>query len=278
MQKLFTVANFYKFIYLENYEEMRIPLLDKMKMLDIKGTILLGDEGVNASISAESDKMEEFLSFIVSDDRFSDIRAKLSYSEFQPFQKVKVKLRKEIVTLGLDNLSLSKRGEYLNHEEWDCLLKTEEVFLIDARNDYEVNIGTFKNAISPSIKTFRDFVDWTQEWINSNYIDKETAKIAQFCTGGIRCEKTTAYYKELGFKNVYHLEGGILKYLEDSKNKNNLWEGGCFVFDDRVSIDENLNMMELHCKKCNNIVRSNDLNNISKGYVVCKECSVFNEC
>lgn len=275
MQKtctLFTVANFYKFVYIENYEDMRAPIISKMKEIGISGTILLGEEGINASIAGGYEQIQGFFHFLTSDDRFVDIQPKLSYSESQPFQKTKVKLRKEIVTLGIDDLPMHERGDYLNAEEWDKLIQTDDVFLIDTRNDYEVKVGTFNNAILPNIKTFRDFVDWTHDWIVKNNINKENVKIAQFCTGGIRCEKTTAYYKALGFKKVYHLEGGILKYLEDSKNANNLWQGDCFVFDDRVLIDDQLQPVQLFCKKCSVSVFPDDLTNVSKGHILCKEC------
>jgi UPF0176 protein len=166
---------------------------------------------------------------------------KINYFSQHPFSKYKVRLKKEIVTLGLPNLDIKNlKGDYISPEEWDEYLKKEDTILIDTRNDYEVSMGTFKSAIDPLTGTFRDFPKWVEE--NKETLENKT--ILMCCTGGIRCEKSTAYMKLVGFDKVYHLKGGILQYLEDTGNKNQMWSGECFVFDDRIAVDENLKPLQ----------------------------------
>lgn len=232
------IAAFYKFVSLDNYEIMRQPLLTQMQEIGIKGTIILAAEGINGSFAGTRDQMDLFYQFIRQDERLIDLKFKETFDKENPFEKSKVKLRKEIVTMGIKNVDpLKTVGTYLTPQEWNELIKDPDVVLIDTRNDYEFELGTFKNAVNPNTENFRDFPEYVQQCL----LDKKDKKIAMFCTGGIRCEKSTAYLKELGFENVFHLHEGILNYMEQMPKKESLWEGQCFVFDNRVAVDEQLN-------------------------------------
>jgi len=216
---------------------MREPMLDKMRDINIKGTIILASEGINGGFAGTREQMDFFYAYIRSDSRLADLRFKETFDEKNPFEKAKVKLRKEIVTMGVKEVDPTKlSGTYLNPEEWHEFIKDPEVIIIDTRNDYEFELGTFKNAINPNTENFREFPEYVEKHLN----DKKDKKIAMFCTGGIRCEKSTAYLKEQGFENVYQLHDGILHYIESMPKDESLWEGSCFVFDDRVAVDHNL--------------------------------------
>ncbi|AAU28886.1 TPA: rhodanese-related sulfurtransferase [Legionella pneumophila] len=231
------IASFYKFIPLNDFESLREPILTKMHEIGIKGTIILAHEGVNGGFAGNREQMNVFYDYLRSDSRFADLHFKETYDNKNPFDKAKVKLRKEIVTMGVQKVDPSyNAGTYLSPEEWHQFIQDPNVILLDTRNDYEYELGTFKNAINPDIENFREFPDYVQR----NLIDKKDKKIAMFCTGGIRCEKTTAYMKELGFEHVYQLHDGILNYLESIPESESLWEGKCFVFDDRVAVDQKL--------------------------------------
>ncbi|CAM2871284.1 rhodanese domain protein [Legionella steigerwaltii] len=232
------IASFYKFVSLEDFETMREPLLAQMHEIKIKGTIILASEGINGSFAGTREQMDLFYQFIRQDERLADLRFKETFDKENPFEKSKVKLRKEIVTMGINNVDpLKTVGTYLSPEEWNELIQDPDVVLIDTRNDYEFELGTFKNAINPTTENFRDFPQYVREQLS----DKKDKKIAMFCTGGIRCEKSTAYLKDLGFENVYHLHDGILNYIEKMPKEKSLWEGQCFVFDNRVAVDDQLN-------------------------------------
>ncbi|KTC91631.1 rhodanese-related sulfurtransferase [Fluoribacter dumoffii] len=236
--KKIVIASFYKFVSLEDFEAMREPLLAKMHEIGIKGTIILAAEGINGSFAGSREQMDQFYEFIHGDERLADLRFKETFDDENPFEKSKVKLRKEIVTMGIKNIDpLKKAGTYLTPEEWNQLIQDPDVVLIDTRNDYEFELGTFKNAVNPSTENFRDF----PEYVREHLLDKKDKKIAMFCTGGIRCEKSTAYLKDLGFENVFHLHDGILNYIEKMPKEKSLWEGQCFVFDNRVAVDDQLN-------------------------------------
>lgn len=236
MQEI-VIAAFYKFVPLNDYETMREPLLKKMVESKIKGTIILASEGINGSFAGNRDDMNCFYACIRQDERLADLQFKETFDKENPFEKTKVKLRNEIVTMRIKNVDpLKQVGTYLSPEEWNELIQDPEVILIDTRNDYEYELGTFKNAVNPDTKNFRDFPEYVQEHL----LDKKDKKIAMFCTGGIRCEKSTAYLKELGFPHVYHLHDGILNYIEKMSEEKSLWEGQCFVFDNRVAVDANL--------------------------------------
>jgi UPF0176 protein len=235
--KKFVIAAFYKFVSLEDYETLREPMLIQMHEHDIKGTIILASEGINGSFAGTRESINGFYQVIREDKRLSDIEFKETFDEENPFDKSKVKLRNEIVTMGIKHVDpLKLAGTYLNPEEWNELIQDPETVIIDTRNDYEYDLGTFKNAINPHTENFRNFPDYVQKHL----LDKKEKKIAMFCTGGIRCEKSTAYLKDLGFSKVYHLHHGILNYIEKMSQEKSLWEGQCFVFDNRVAVDEHL--------------------------------------
>lgn len=238
---LYQVTSFYKFIEMDNIYDMQLVLLKFCNQHDIKGTILIATEGLNGILSGREDSMKSFCQFIHSIKGFEDINFKSSFTPEQPFKRIKVRIKNEIVTFKVADLDMNQVGEYLSAEEWDAMLQKPEVTLIDTRNEYEVAFGTFANAIDPKTINFSDFPAWAEANLANH---DHTKPIAMFCTGGVRCEKSTAYLKQKGFKNVYHLKGGILQYLEDSKNKTGLWQGSCFVFDDRLAVTVDLKPIE----------------------------------
>ena len=247
----YIISTFYKFLVLENYKELKIKFDKSLSKTNIKGTILLANEGVNGTIAGSESDLKKFFLYMDKFSQFKDITPKFSSSNKNPFLRMKVRLKKEIVTIGIPEVSPSHQvGKYLNVEEWNEFLNESDSMIIDTRNDYEVSIGTFKNSINPKIKSFRNFPNWVQK----NLIDKKVSKkskIGMFCTGGIRCEKSTSYLKQLGFENVFHLDGGILKYLENVKSDENEWKGECFVFDYRVSLNDSLEKGEYDmCYAC----------------------------
>ena len=247
----YIISTFYKFLVLENYKELKIKFDKSLSKTNIKGTILFANEGVNGTIAGSESDLKKFFLYMDKFSQFKDINPKFSSSNKNPFLRMKVRLKKEIVTIGIPEVSPSNLvGKYLNVEEWNEFLNESDSMIIDTRNDYEVSIGTFKNSINPKIKSFRNFPNWVQK----NLIDKKVSKkskIGMFCTGGIRCEKSTSYLKQLGFENVFHLDGGILKYLENVKSNENKWKGECFVFDYRVSLNDSLQKGEYDmCYAC----------------------------
>jgi len=237
----YTVISFYKFTPISNINDMQVSLLKYCKENEVKGTILLALEGINSTMAGSPEAIKGFCEFLRSIPEFSDMTFKSSIALLPPFKRTKVIIKKEIVTFKVDDLDVSQVGEYLSGAEWDAMLKNPEAVVIDTRNDYEVAFGTFHNAVDPKTKNFSDFPAWAEEALSD--CDKERP-IAMFCTGGVRCEKSTAYMKQRGFKNVYHLKGGILQYLDETKNKNQMWKGSCFVFDDRLAVDSSLKSIE----------------------------------
>lgn len=231
------IVTFYKFIRLPDFTEKRDSLLSHCEAQGIKGTILLAAEGINGTIAGSRQAIESVLSFLRGDPRLVDLEHKESYADFPPFDRMKVRLKKEIVTLGMPEINPSDRvGTYVSPKEWNELICDPEVTIIDTRNDYEVSIGTFKGAENPKTASFRQFPDYVR-----NNLDPTTQKkVALFCTGGIRCEKATSFMIAQGFQEVYHLKGGILKYLEEVPAEESLWQGECFVFDQRVAVGEGL--------------------------------------
>ena len=223
---------------LENYVDLRAPLLKAMEENSVKGTLLLANEGINGTIAGPQSGIDNVLAHLQSDSRLDPITFKNSFNEENPFQRTKVKLKKEIVTMGVEGIDPTLTvGTYVKPKDWNDLISDPDVLLVDTRNEYEIEIGTFKNAVNPKTTTFREFPDYVKE----NLDNTRHKKVAMFCTGGIRCEKSTAYMKEQGFEEVYHLEGGILKYLEEVPKDETMWEGECFVFDGRVAVDHDLN-------------------------------------
>jgi UPF0176 protein len=231
------VVTFYKFVRLPDFADKRDSLLSHCQAQDIRGTILLAAEGINGTIAGWRQGIDSVLSFLRSDPRLVDLEHKESYADAPPFDRMKVRLKKEIVTLGLPEIDPSDRvGTYVSPKEWNSLICDPEVTIIDTRNEYEVTIGTFKGAQNPRTASFRQFPDYVRNQLDPN----KHRKVALFCTGGIRCEKATSLMMAQGFQEVYHLKGGILKYLEEVPPEESLWQGECFVFDQRVAVREGL--------------------------------------
>jgi len=203
----------------------------------VKGTLLLAHEGINGTIAGTDAAIGTVLSFLRAQPEFKSLEHKESRASKMPFVRMKVKLKKEIVTMGVEDIDPTHIvGTYVAPKDWNALISDPDTIVIDTRNDYETAIGLFHGAVDPKTKTFREF----PEWVKNNPGLHEKPKIAMYCTGGIRCEKATAFMKEQGFDEVYHLKGGILKYLEDVPAEESLWEGACFVFDERVSVEHGL--------------------------------------
>ncbi len=268
---MFTVCALYQFVKLEDFESFREPLYQLMLELEIKGTILLALEGLNGTVSGTQNNIDQLIEFLNRDGRFDQLEIKFSQSKNLPFKRLKVKLKKEIVTLGVAGINPKESvGTYVSPQHWNELISDPEVVLIDTRNNYEYEIGTFKGAINPSTETFREFPEYTK----TNLVQYQGKKIAMFCTGGIRCEKSTAYLKTQGFDTVYHLQGGILKYLEQIDEKESLWTGECFVFDDRVAVKHKLEQGQYdQCHACRYPITDEDKNHshYEKG-VSCPRC------
>lgn len=231
------VATFYKFIELNDVEAWRDRALNFCQNHQLKGTILLANEGINATISGEQENIDRFFQFLKQDERFSDIEPKISYTKERPFHRMKVKIKPEIITMGVNEVEPAiTTGNHVDPETWNELIQDPEVLVIDTRNEYEYQVGSFQNAVSPQTDNFREFPDFVEQNLDPN----QHKKVAMFCTGGIRCEKASAYLLEKGFEEVYQLNGGILNYLETVSSEESLWEGECFVFDYRVAVNENL--------------------------------------
>lgn len=233
----FCVAALYHFARFPRFESFRAELDAVARENGIKGTLLLAAEGINGTIAGTDEGIGNILAFIRSQPEFKNLVHKESRASKMPFLRMKVRLKKEIVTMGVENIDPNKIvGTYIDPKDWNALISDPETIVVDTRNDYETAIGIFKGAIDPNIKTFREFPDWLRN--NPGLHNKP--KLAMYCTGGIRCEKSTALAKEMGFEEVYHLKGGILKYLEEVPAEESLWDGACFVFDERVSITHGL--------------------------------------
>ena len=231
------VAALYQFVTLDDYKQLRQPLLDCMLKHEIKGTFLLAREGINGTVAGDTSAIEALLEWLRSDQRFKSVSCKFSYHQEVPFYRTRVKLKKEIVTLGVEGIDPRRSvGTYIEPEHWNALISDPDVTVIDTRNLYETQIGSFQNAVAPETGSFREF----PEFVKNNLSVNKNRKVAMFCTGGIRCEKSTAYLKEQGFDEVYHLQGGILKYLETIPEEESLWQGECFVFDNRVAVNHAL--------------------------------------
>lgn len=251
MSKYLTAA-LYKFVSLPDFHALQAPILAECVSNNIKGTLLLAEEGINGTVAGLPEGIHNLLHFLrtnpLFEGRFADLEHKESFASEHPFYRMKVKLKKEIVTLGVAGVSPTKQvGTYVKPEDWNALISDPEVVLIDTRNDYEVDIGTFKGAIDPKTTTFREF----PEYVAKHFDKTKHKKVAMFCTGGIRCEKASSYMMDQGFEEVYHLQGGILKYLETVPEEKSLWQGECFVFDQRVAVKHNLEVGEFdQCYAC----------------------------
>ncbi|MGJ8515838.1 oxygen-dependent tRNA uridine(34) hydroxylase TrhO [Carnimonas bestiolae] len=250
------VAALYKFITLADYQQLREPLRSFMLDHDIKGTLLLAAEGINGTVSGTREAIDALLEWFAQDERFAGLEYKESLASEHPFYRTKVKLKKEIVTMGVPGVDPNQKvGTYLEPEEWNRLLDDPEVVLIDTRNDYEVDIGTFEGAVDPKTKTFREFPGY----VRGHYDPEKVKKVAMFCTGGIRCEKASSFMLNEGFEEVYHLKGGILNYLKEIPEEQSKWRGECFVFDNRVTVKHDLSEGEFdQCHACRHPVSHED--------------------
>lgn len=269
----YLVATFYKFAAMPDAAKRQPEWKQFMLERNVTGTILVTPEGINATISGPEAGVRATLAMIRADNRFSDMEHKESWSEALPFKKTKVKLKRETIPLGVNVDPNAICGTHVNSTEWNKLISDPETVIIDTRNDYEVRLGTFKNAINPQTETFREL----PEWVKEHLADKKAKKVAMFCTGGIRCEKSTALLKEEGFDEVYHLNGGILQYLEDMPEEDSLWEGSCYVFDDRVAVGHDLApcIEAQSCTKCGEKLNAADLRRMyasSKDAEGCPRC------
>ncbi len=232
-----TVATFYKFVPFHDCREWAESLLEQGQTLGLCGTFILAEEGLNTTIAGQGNSISQILAFIQSDERFAVLVVKTSTCKEKPFPKYKVKVKREIVTFRQPGIDPTRQvGEYVSPQEWNRLIQDPEVVVVDTRNDYEVDVGKFRGAIDPKIKDFTAFGDYVDQQLDP----KRHKKVAMYCTGGIRCEKASAHLLNKGFENVYHLEGGILKYLEEVPKSDSMWEGDCFVFDWRVALNHDL--------------------------------------
>ncbi|MDO6965407.1 oxygen-dependent tRNA uridine(34) hydroxylase TrhO [Rhizobium alvei] len=265
------VAALYHFVPFARFREFREPLQAFCEANGVVGSLLLAHEGINGTIAGPREGLDNVLAYLRAQPELEGLQHKESLASKKPFLRMKVKLKKEIVTMGVEDCDpLKVVGTYVDPKDWNALITDPDTILIDTRNDYETAIGIFKGAVDPNIKTFREFPAWVQE--NSGLHNKP--KIAMYCTGGIRCEKATAYMKDQGFDEVYHLKGGILKYLEDVPEEESLWEGACFVFDERVSVEHGLREGGHRlCRACRYPLTAEDL--VSPAYeagVSCPHC------
>jgi len=245
-KKVVNIAG-YRFVDLDDRDELREPFLNRCEELDLKGTILLSSNGINFSLSGSQESVDRYLEFLESDERFIGIPLKVTYNDYQPFRRMLVRLKKEIISLGMDDIRpVEFTGPNIKPNEFQEMLDNEEeVIVLDTRNDYEVRVGTFKNAIDLKIPSFRDF----PEAVSNLPEEYKKKPIVMFCTGGIRCEKASAVMLKSGFENVKQLEGGILDYFKDTDASH--WDGDCFVFDDRVAVDKGLNETDyVMCYSC----------------------------
>jgi len=262
------VAALYQFVRLPDYEALREPLIKKCSEEGVMGTLLLAAEGINGTIAGDRDSVDRLLAYLKEDTRFSGIEHKESFYAEMPFYRMKVKLKREIVTMGVEGIDPNHIvGTYVEPKDWNDLISDPGVTVVDTRNYYEYAIGSFKGAKDPKTTTFREF----PEYVEKNLDPSKNKKVAMFCTGGIRCEKSTAYLKEQGFDEVYHLKGGILKYLEDVPKENSLWEGECFVFDNRVAVDHDLEKGSYdQCHGCRHPITEED--KLSEHYLAGISC------
>ena len=242
------VAAFYKFVQLTDLASLQDQIESCCRKNNVLGIVLLAQEGINSTIAGSREGVVKVLEFIRQDPRFTDLEWKESFANKQPFRKLRVRLKKEIVTMGIPEIDPSQLvGTYVKPADWNALIRDPDVIVIDARNNYETEIGTFTGAVNPDLDSFSQLPSWLEEKIDTG----EQPRVAMFCTGGIRCEKSTAFLKQAGVNEVYHLQGGILKYLEEVPEDESLWEGECFVFDQRVAVGHGLELQDYElCRAC----------------------------
>lgn len=267
----FLVAALYHFVATPHFAALRAPLQALCEENGVRGTLLLAREGINGTIAGPQTGVRAVLAFLRAQPEFADLEHKESRANEMPFLRMKVRLKKEIVTMGVEDIDPTRSvGTYVAPDDWNALISDPDTIVIDTRNDYETAIGMFRGALDPKTKTFREFPDWVRQ--NAGLHNKP--KIAMYCTGGIRCEKATAFMKEQGFEEVYHLKGGILKYLEEIPAENSLWEGACFVFDERVSVVHGLAEGEHRlCRACRHPLSAEEVTSpLFEAGVSCPHC------
>lgn len=253
MSEPILIRAFYKFVHLPDYVGLKPPLLAECRDAEVRGTILLAEEGINGAIAGKSAGVNRVLNYLRKDARFADVTTKDAFHSEIPFQRLKIRLKREIVALKVDGVDpRTTVGTYVDPDEWNTLIRQEDLILIDARNDYEVQMGRFPNAINPQTQSFNELPEFME-----NQLDPAThRRVAMYCTGGVRCEKATAWLLSQGFEDVYHLRGGILRYLAQVDPSESLWQGECFVFDERVTVDHSLRKGKLSiCDDCKAIVQ-----------------------
>ncbi len=252
----YLTAALYKFVELPDHASLQAPLLACCEARGVKGTLLLAAEGINGTISGPEEGVRAVLAYLRSDSRLAALEHKEAWAEQLPFYRMKVRLKREIVTMGVPDVHPAlNAGQYVKPADWNALLAEPDVVLVDTRNDYEVSIGTFEGAINPATSSFSELPGWVEREMAEGGklapVDGKKPRVAMFCTGGIRCEKSTAFMRAKGFDEVYHLEGGILKYLETVPEAQSTWQGECFVFDERVSVGHGLKPGEFTlCRSC----------------------------
>jgi UPF0176 protein len=272
------VATFYKFVSLPDCVDQRSRLLQFCQSYSLRGTILLAQEGINGTIAGSRQAIDAVLAYLRSDQRLADLEHRESSAAELPFDRLKVKVKSEIVTLGLPEVDPSRQvGTYVDPKDWNALITDPDVLVVDTRNAYEISIGTFRGAQNPQTRSFREFPGYVQQNLVQQSLDPEPPqKIAMFCTGGIRCEKASAYLLSQGFQQVYHLKGGILKYLEEVPAEDSLWQGECFVFDQRVAIQHGLEVgTHKMCFSCGHPVSEVDQTSPDfEAGVSCPRCAI----
>ncbi len=267
----YAVATFYLFVDLPDFEAMAEPLKKCCVDNSVKGTILLASEGLNATIAGEKAAVQNVVDSLCNDVRFADLFVKWSSASEMPFQRMKVRLKDEIVTMGIEGVDPTEKvGTYIKPADWNALIADPDVLLVDTRNDYEYSLGTFEGAVNPQTANFRDFPAYVEE----NLAEKKPKKVAMFCTGGIRCEKATSYLLEKGFEDVYHLEGGIINYLENVEPAESTWQGECYIFDDRVTVTHDLAPgNHICCRGCGMPLSPEDQKSpLYEAHVSCHHC------
>ncbi len=239
----FKIVSLYSFFpFAENLIlELKEKLLNIENKNDLTGLLIFAGEGINGTICGEENLIEIVINLVKKYSNDRNLNMKVNFSKKRVFKKLKIKIKKEIVTMGINGINPSQdNGTYIESADWNKLIKNQNTIVIDTRNNYEVSIGTFQNSINPNTRNFSEFPGWVDEHLDSHLENKESTNIAMFCTGGIRCEKATSLLKKKGYKNIYHLQGGILQYLDDIPKEENLFEGECYVFDKRVALDQDL--------------------------------------
>jgi len=261
----FLTAALYKFVELPDHADLQAPLLELCKRHQVKGTLLLAGEGINGTIAGAPDDVHAVLDWLRSDARMADLEHKEAWADAEPFHRMKVRLKAEIVTMHVDGLQPARMaGTYVKPQDWNALICDPDVVLIDTRNDYEVTVGSFEGAHDPKTRSFSELPAWLESQSGPGQLldagDGRKRRVAMFCTGGIRCEKSTALLRMRGFDEVYHLQGGILKYLETVAPEDSLWRGQCFVFDERVSVGHGLEPGGLTlCRSCRRPLEAQDM-------------------